>query len=113
MGELLRAVVEVLLALLAVLGLWSAGWLCYGWLLRPSGRRGRIYAVIPAQGDGGDLEMAVRQGLWLGAGTGRPCTLVIADRGLDSRGLAAADALVRRERGVVLCRPEELRDRCV
>lgn len=111
--ELLYALLEVLLALLAGFGLYALGRMWSGGLLRAGQKGGRVYAVIPAEGDGGGLEMAVKELLWLRAGEGGPCTLVIADRGLNGSGRAVAEALAEAGDSVVLCRPEELPEFCV
>jgi len=104
----MRAVLEVILSLLAVFGLLNLGWLLFGRILTPAG--GRCCAVIPGLGDGEDLEQAALSLLWLrgmGLLTG---PILVADCGLSDAGLAVAEALKRREPAVQMCRPEELED---
>ena len=110
---MLYAFLEISLSLLAALGLCALVWLCRGWLLEPEAGAARFYAVIPAGGDGGGLELAVKRLRWLRLGEAAPCDVVIADRGLDSRGRALAEALAAREAVVVLLGPEELTRYCV
>lgn len=100
---MLYAVLEILLSLLAVFGLFCLGWIAFGRILAPGDGSAPVYAVVPARGDGGALEQTVRGLLWLRAGELQRYTVVIADVGLDRRGLAVATALVNEEPRVVLC----------
>ena len=54
----MNAIWQVLLALLAAVGLLALGWLTFGRLLTPvgGGGGGPVYAVVPASGDGAHLE---------------------------------------------------------
>jgi len=63
----MNAIWQVLLALLAAVGLLALGWLTFGRLLTPvgGGGGGPVYAVVPASGDGAHLE---REGSALAAG---------------------------------------------
>ncbi len=104
----MRAFWEIALALSAVIGLLSIGWLCFGRLLIPAG--GSAVVVLPGRGDGGDLEHAVRGILWLrGAGL-LEGQVIIADCGLSAQGKAVAIALCLREPSVSLCTRRELPD---
>lgn len=103
----MRAMVEVLLSLLAVTGLLSLGWLLFGRILTPAGN-GESVSLIPGRGEGETLEQAVRGLLWLrgmGMLTGN---VVIVDCGLTSGGRAVAAALCLREPGVEVCPLSEL-----
>ena len=93
----MNAIWQVLLALLAAVGLLALGWLTFGRLLTPvgGGGGGPVYAVVPASGDGAHLELA-------------RFTIVIADGGLDGTGRAVAAALLARGQGIVLCPAERL-----
>ena len=93
---------QVLLALLAAVGLLALGWLTFGRLLTPVG------AVVPASGDGAHLEQDVKGLLWLRGGELARFTIVIADGGLDGTGRAVAAALLARGQGIVLCPAERL-----
>ena len=98
----MRAMLEVVLSLLAVVGLMSLGWLSFGHLLVPSGGEG-IWALIPGRGDGGDLEQQVRSLLWLRGGGLLSGNIVILDWDLTPGGRAVAAALCLREPGIDLC----------
>ena len=104
----MNAIWQVLLALLAAVGLLSLGWLLFGRLVRPAGGAGQVYAVVPAAGDGAGLEQTVKGLLWLRDGELARFTVVIADDGLDETGRAVAAALLAGSRGVVLCPAERL-----
>ena len=66
----MNAIWQVLLALLAVVGLLALGWLLFGKLVTPvgGGGGGPVYAVVPAAGDGEHLEQDVKGLLWLRGG---------------------------------------------
>ena len=84
----MNAIWQVLLALLAAVGLLALGWLTFGRLLTPVGGSGGgpVYAVVPASGDGAHLEQDVKGLLWLRGGELARFTIVIADGGLDGTG---------------------------
>ena len=84
----MNAIWQVLLALLAAVGLLALGWLTFGRLLTPvgGGGGGPVYAVVPASGDGAHLEQDVKGLLWLRGGELARFTIVIADGGLDGTG---------------------------
>ena len=103
----MNAIWQVLLALLAAVGLLALGWLTFGRLLTPVGG-GPVYAVVPASGDGAHLEQDVKGLLWLRGGELARFTIVIADGGLDGTGRAVAAALLTRAQGIVLCPAERL-----
>ena len=87
---------EIALSLLAVIGLLSISWFCFGRLLTPLGGE-RAVTVLPGKGDGAELEQAVRGILWLrGSGllSGR---VIIVDCGLTAAGRAVCDMLCLRE----------------
>ena len=94
----MNAIWQVLLALLAAVGLLALGWLTFGRLLTPvgGGGGGPVYAVVPASGDGAHLEQDVKGLLWLRGGELARFTIVIADGGLDGTGRAVAAALLAR-----------------
>ena len=98
----MRAVAEVVLAVLAVLGLLTLGWLVRGFLLSPPGGK-RTWAVIPGSGDGETLEQAVKGLCWLRDGGLWKGPVVIADCGLNAAGRTVADALTRQRPDVELC----------
>ena len=102
----MRAILEIILSLLAVFGLLGLGWLLFGRILAPVG--GRFCAVVPGTGDGGGLEQSVRGLLWLRGGGLMKCPVVIVDCGLSDQGKAVAAALVLWEPGIATCTAEEL-----
>ena len=99
---------QAVLALLAAAGLLALGWTLCGRLLVPAGGSGAVYAVVPAAGDGENLEYDVKSLLWLRGGQRARFTIVIADQGLNEMGRAAAGALLARDQGVVVCPMEGL-----
>ena len=106
----MNAIWQVLLALLAVVGLLALGWLLFGKLVTPvgGGGGGPVYAVVPAAGDGEHLEQDVKGLLWLRGGELARFTIVIADNGLDESGRAVAAALLTDATGVVVCPGDRL-----
>ena len=106
----MNAIWQVLLALLAAVGLLALGWLTFGRLLTPvgGGGGGPVYAVVPASGDGAHLEQDVKGLLWLRGGELARFTIVIADGGLDGTGRAVAAARLARGQGIVLSPAERL-----
>ena len=101
---------ELLLTLLAAVGLLALGWVLFGKLVAPvGGKESPIYAVIPASGGGDGLEHTVRGLLWLQGGQLARCNCRIVDCGLDQRGRAAA-AVLCEQGGVILCPMEQLAD---
>ena len=103
----MNPILEVVLILLAAAGLLGLGWVLFGRLVCPVGSGG-VYAVIPASGDGANLEQDVKGLLWLRGGELARFTIVIADGGLNAAGRAAASALLARDRGLVVCPMERL-----
>jgi len=99
---------EVLAALLMAAGLMGLGWLAFGKLLAPVGEPGRVFAVVPARGDGETLEHDVEGLLWLRGGNLARFTVVIADCGLSDQGRVLALLLQRREPGLAFCPAAEL-----
>lgn len=101
-------VLDILLALLAALGVGSLGWLLFGRLLTPAGRGGQVFAVLPARGDGSGLEYALAGLRWLrGAGLAH-FTVVVADAGLDEQGRGVAAALAVEHPEILICPMEGL-----
>ncbi len=105
----MRAILEVVLSLLAVWGLLSLGWLLFGHILTPAGG-GSVCAVRPGRGDGGGLEQAVTGLMWLRGGGLIQGAVVIADCGLSPSGRAVAAALCAREPALDVCRAEALKE---
>ena len=103
----MNPILEVVLILLAAAAVLGLGWVLFGRLVCPVGSGG-VYAVIPASGDGANLEQDVKGLLWLRGGELARFTIVIADGGLNAAGRAAASALLARDRGLVVCPMERL-----
>lgn len=104
----MRYFVEVLAILLAGGGVFLLGWRLVGRLLTPVGVKTPIFAVLPASGDGENLEFDVRGLLWMRGGGLARFTVVIADCGLSGAGRTAASLLAQREPNVVLCPAERV-----
>jgi hypothetical protein len=103
----MQALTELVLSLLAVVGLMTVGWLLWGRLLLPVGG-GETCTLVPGRGDGENLEQTVKGLLWLQGGgllTGR---VVIVDDGLTPAGKEVAAALCLGHSGVTVCPREEL-----
>lgn len=98
----MRSIVEVILALLAVVGLFSLGWLVMGRLLTPAGD-GETVSLVAGRGDGENLEQSVRGLLWLRGGGLLAGDILIVDCGLTPAGRAVAAALCLREPGIGIC----------
>lgn len=108
---LLYAALEIILALLAVFGLFSALWLlCRRSLSAQAGDQPGACAVVAARGDGSGLEQTVKELLWLRLGGARHYAVLIADTGLDPKGRAVAAALANSLPEVLLCPMERLTD---
>ncbi len=105
----MQAMVEIFVALLAVWGVLSLGWLLFGRLLTPAGG-GRVCSLIPARGDGESLEQSVTALLWLQGGNLLSGPVTIVDCGLTSTGRAVAAALCLREPSVTVCAAEGLEE---
>lgn len=103
----MRPILEVILSLLAVAGLLSLSWLLLGMILLPAGSEESL-SVIPAEGDGEELEQAVRGFLWLRGGGLLRGRILIVDCGLNSAGRAVAAALCLREPGVEICQLNQI-----
>jgi hypothetical protein len=101
----MKVIGEVMVALLAAGGLLTICWLLFGRLLIPVGNddRAPVYAVIPASGSGDGLEYAVDGLLWLRGADLMCISIVVVDDGLNECGIAAAQALQRREPGLIFC----------
>ena len=102
------AILQVVLIMLAAIGLLALGWVAFGRLAAPAAWGGPVYAVVPAAGEGACLEQNVKGLLWLRGLQNNHFTIVIADQGLDSAGRAIAAALLAAATGVVVCPAERL-----
>lgn len=103
----MRPILEVILSLLAVVGLLSLSWLLLGHILTPAGN-GETVSLVAGKGDGETLEQSVRGLLWLRGGGLLTGSVVIVDCGLTSTGRAVAAALCLREPGIEICPLSEL-----
>ena len=100
---------DVILALLAAFGIVCAGWWTFGKIVSPVGGVGPIYAVLPASGDGKELEQTVTGLLWLrGNGNIKGVSILVADCGLTPKGQYAVQLLARRMPDLQICTPEEV-----
>lgn len=99
----MQILADACLALLAAIGIWALGRLALDWLLG-GGKEPEIWTLVRAVGDGSDLERII--GSLLRSQYGRGVLLV--DCGLNECGRARSKSLADRERGICLCRPDEL-----
>ena len=99
----MNALWEVLLALLAAMGLLALGWLCFGRLFTPVPGRGQVYAIVPAKGDGANLEHTVNSLLWLQGSRPNSFQILLVDNGLDDTGRAVVSALQSRSPTLGYC----------
>ncbi len=100
----LRILIDMIIALLATVGLLALCWGVFGRLLAPLAGAG-VFAVVRASGAGERLEHDVSSLLWLRAGGLARPAIIILDEGLDKSGLSIAAALLNREAGISLCKP--------
>ena len=96
-------ILQVVLTVLAAIGLLALGWAAFDRLAAPADWGGPVYAVVPAAGDGTYLEQNVKSLLWLRGKRNSRFTIVIADDGLNPAGRAVAAALLTYATGVVVC----------
>lgn len=80
-------------ALLATLGLLSIFWLVWGRMLLPIPCRAEV--TVTGQGDGAELEQAVKGLLWLRRSGLWRGTVLIRDGGLNTKGMAVARRLTQ------------------
>lgn len=100
---------EVLTAILCVLGLTGFLWWLLGRLVRPlPGQSACI--LLPGRGDGAELEHTVRGFVWLRSLGVVKVPILIADLGLEPAGREIALRLCSRWPGIILWPAEELRD---
>lgn len=106
---MLTACLEVLLAVLAAIGLMSVGWLLFGrWILPLGNEDTRTFAVVEAKGDGGGLEQTVHGLLWLRRGDLWRYRIIIVDCGLEESGQKIARCLTRDNDQIIVCNREDL-----
>lgn len=99
-----------LVAMLAAIGLASLMWMVVRAVLFavPERRRQGVVALIPAQGDGGDLEQQVRALRGLRREQGVFGMLLLVDCGLDEEGRKLCRLLIKGDRWAALCQPDEI-----
>ena len=103
----MESVLEILSAVLCILGLAGFIWWLAGRLLRPL-PCGRACIVLQGRGEGAELEQSVRGFLWLRSLGLLKAPILIADLGLSSGGREIALRLCARWPGIVLWPAEEL-----
>lgn len=97
----MSAALEVVTAVLCVLGLTGFLWWLIGRLLRPLPGQS-AWILLPGRGDGAELEQSVRGFIWLRSLGLVKCPILIADLGLTREGRNVALRLCARWPGVVL-----------
>ena len=100
---------EVLSAVLCVLGLVGLLWWLLGRILRPL-PCGNAFVLLIGRGEGNELEQNVRGFLWLRSLGVLKSAILIADLGLDPRGREIALRLCARWPGVILWPVDDLMD---
>ena len=105
----MAALFEMILALLAAVGLLCLGWFCFGKLLVPVGKIGApMYIMVRGEGEGAGLEHTVNTLVFLQGRDLMDCPLLLVDTGLDEEGRQVAQMLMERWPQISLCAPEEL-----
>lgn len=99
----MQILADACLALLAAIGIWALGRLTLDWLLG-GGKDPEVWTLVRATGDGSGLERITENLLRSRHGG----SVLLVDCGLDECGRARSEALADRERGICLCRPDEL-----
>ena len=100
---------DSIIALLAAAGLASLLWGAIRALLFSRPRRPfRAMALIPARGNGDQLEGEIRSIALLSAQGGRITRVLIVDCGLTEEGQKLCRLLAREERWVIFCLREEI-----
>ena len=98
-----------LLAMLAAIGLASLMWAAVRTVLFSGPeRRPRAVVIVPAAGDGADLEGQVRKLGLLRQEQGAFGRVLLLDCGLNETGQRAAALLAESDRWVAVCRQEDI-----
>ena len=106
---MLSAVLEMVLALLAAVGLVFLLWMLVVRRLLPlSDKYGIVVTVVRGKGNGEGLEQRVRELLWLRQSNLFRGNIVIVDCGLNEQGRALARLLCANTDEVFLCSAENL-----
>ena len=104
---MLTAVLEILFALLACVGLMYICWLLFGRCLRPCNSP-KAFTLIPATGTGAELEQTLRGLLWLRQWDLWEGNILIADCGLTEEGKQLAHLLCANTPNTHLCDLREI-----
>ena len=100
---------ELIMALLAAIGLLSLAWLLFEHALLPAGCIGApMCVVIRGEGAGCGLEHTIHTMILRQSREKARCPLVLVDVGLNEEGRVVANLLLTRWPEIRLCRPEEL-----
>lgn len=100
---MLTALLEILFALLAAIGMMHLFWFLFGRSLCPRKKSSLTFAVIPARGDGCRVEYALRGLLWLRQWDLWTGTILVADCGLSPEGQQLIRLLCANTPDVGLC----------
>jgi hypothetical protein len=100
---------EIFCALFAAVGVVTVVWLLLSALLTPCpGKDHTLVTLLPTQGDGDNLEPALRAALWQFHTSGLSHPLVVVDCGLNELGQERLRLLRTRWPGVEVCGVEEV-----
>ena len=99
---------DCLMAFFAATGFLTLLWLAFGRLLTPPQGTSPAVVLLPAQGDGDELDLAISHLNWLQGGRITRFSIVLVDLGLTEQGRARVLALMEREPTLRFRSPEGL-----
>ena len=98
----MKTILEMVMAFLCVIGIATILWIVLGWTVRPV-FRSPVMVVIPAKGDGGQLEAQLMGLSWLRAMGLIQGETILYDEGLTQKGREVALHLALRWQWVSCC----------
>ena len=101
-------VLDCLMAFFAAMGFLALLWLAFGRLLTPPPGTAATLVLLPARGDGEELDLAVSHLIWLQGGRMTRFSIVLVDLGLTEQGRARVLTLMERDPTLRCCLPEAL-----
>lgn len=98
----MKTVLEMVMAFLCVIGIATILWVVLGWTVRPV-FRSPVVVILPAKGDGGQLEAQLMGLFWLRAMGIMQGETILYDEGLTKEGQEVALHLALRWQWVSCC----------
>lgn len=95
---------DILLAILLGISLLLFGFLCMGRVLFPCGS---VHVVVPATGEGENLQQILYGLMWLRGLGLLSCTICLEDQGLSQTGRELVTHLLHRWPDIALCQGEK------